>query len=566
VEIWWQANRIPRARIVIYDGEPANGKFPVSEADTFVPGAKIVIASGYQSDSVTVHKGVVVRHSVRIQPGVSPQLIVDTASPLLKMTLARHSAVTQQSSDSALIAALVAANGGSVGTNKAGSGEVEAIVQAHASDWDLMLLRAEASGCLVVVDDSAVDIISPTDSEEAVLHVGYDDSIISFDAAVDASGLLANDAVNSRAWSYADQKVTEASAGGTPIETPGNLTAAKLAKVMGVASYVQQTAGPQTEAALTDWSSARLMRAKLSQFVGTVKFQGNAKPKPGAFVKLDNLGTRFNGDVFVSGVRHRMGGGNWHTTLELGMPAERFASRDSSIVEPPAAGLAAPLRGLHTGQVVEVAEDPSGDFRVLVTLPMIDAANGIWARLAQPYASSGFGWSVFPEVGDEVVLSFMNEDPAGAVIIASVYSSQRKPTHVPNKENDVKALTTRSLMEINFNDKDVILKVSTPGGRFVTLDDKEGSITVADAKGNKLVMTDKSVDLISTAKLNIKSTGDMTIESKGNLTVSAAAKCDISAPKVSATGSTNLALSSNAMASLKAATMLEVKGALVKIN
>ncbi len=566
VEIWWQANRIPRARIVIYDGAPESGKFPLSEADTFVPGAKIVIAAGYKSDSVAVHKGIVVRHSLRIQPGVSPQLVVDTADPLLKMTLARHSAVSQQSSDSALISALVSANGGRVGTNKAGSNEVEAIVQAHASDWDLMLLRAEASGCLVVVDDSSVDIISPTDTHPAVLRLGFEDSIISFDAAVDATGLLAGDAVNSRAWSYAEQGITEASAAGTAIEIPGNLTAARLAKVMGVTPYVQQTAGMQTEAALTRWSSAHLMRAKLSQFVGTVKFQGNSAPKPGTFVTLDHLGARFNGDVFVSGVRHRMSGGNWHTTLELGMQAERFASRDQSIVDAPAAGLAAPLKGLHTGQVVEVAEDPSGDFRVLVTLPMIDAANGIWARLAQPYASSGFGWSFFPEVGDEVVLAFMNEDPAGAVVIASVYSSQRAPTHVPNKENDVKALTTRSLMEINFNDKDVILKVSTPGGRYFTLDDKEGSITVADAKGNKLVMTDQSVDLISTAKLNIKSSGDMTIESKGNLTVSAAAKCDISAPKVSATGSTNLALASNAMASLKAATMLEVKGALVKIN
>jgi Rhs element Vgr protein len=567
VEIWWEANRIPRARIVIYDGQPDTESFPFSDAETFVPGARIVLSAGYGSELAVIHRGVVVRHGLRIVPGASAQLVIDTSDPLLKMTLARHSAVTEKATDAALISALVSANGGTMGSNAAGTGQVEAMVQAHASDWDLTLLRAEASGCVVVIDDSKVDILSPAVSTAPVLTLEYGDSILAFDAQIDAVSQLGENAVKSRAWSYSEQAVTEATpTGSTDVTAPGNIEVTTLAEVLGVVAYVQQTAAARLEDELGKWSAAALMRAKLSQFTGTVKFQGSALARPGKMVTLAGLGERFNGDVFVSGVRHLIRGGDWHTIADLGMPAERFASRDSRIVDPPAAGLAPPLRGLHIGQVMAVAEDPNGDFRVQVTLPLTDADNAIWARLAQPYASEGFGWSFFPEIGDEVVLGFMNEDPASAVILASVYSSPRAPTHSPNKPNDIKALVTRSKMEVNFNDKDVILKISTPGGRYVELDDKAGTVTVTDPNANKLVMKSDTVDLISAANMTLKSAANMTIDCGANLTVKAAVKCDVSAVQINATGSAQLALASNGMASLKAAAILEINGALVKIN
>jgi len=567
VEIWWQANRVPRARIVIYDGQPDSETFPFSDAATFVPGTRIVLSAGYGSKLAVIHQGIVVRHGLRIVPGASAQLVVDTSDPLLKMTLARHSAVTEKATDAALISALVSANGGSVSSNAAGTTQVEAMVQAHASDWDLMLLRAEASGCVVVVEDNEVAVITPTAPTSPVLTLEYGESILSFDAQIDAVPRFGDGVVNSRAWSYADQAVTEATpAGSTDVTLPGNIEAAALADVLGIPAFVQQTAAARSEDELGKWSAAALMRAKLSQFTGTVKFQGSALARPGKQVTLAGLGERFNGDAFISGVHHLIRGGDWHTTADLGMPAERFASRNTRIADPPAAGLAPPLKGLHVGQVKAVAEDPNGDFRVQVTLPLIDAENAIWARLAQPYASSGFGWSFFPEVGDEVVLGFMNEDPASAVILASVYSNQRAPTHSPDKSNDIKALVTRSKMEVNFNDKDVILKISTPGGRYVELDDKTGTVTVTDPNANKLVMKSDTVDLISAAKMTIKSATDMTIDCGANLTVKAVAKCDMSAVQINATASGQLALASNGMGSLKAAAILEVNGALVKIN
>ena len=122
VETWHEANRIPRARLVLFEGPDDDGKsFPLSSSESFLPGKTVVIAAGYGAASKTLHTGVIIRHSIRIAPGESPQLVVETADKLLAMTLGRNSTVSTSKSDKDAIAALVAAAGGSVGRNQAAS-------------------------------------------------------------------------------------------------------------------------------------------------------------------------------------------------------------------------------------------------------------------------------------------------------------------------------------------------------------------------------------------------------------------------------------------------------------
>lgn len=566
VETWSEANRIPRARLVLTDAQRDSKDFPISESETFVPGAKISIAAGYGSERTVIHSGIVIRHSLRLAPGGSPELEIETADPLLKMTLVRSSAVALQKSDKDLIAALVRASGGSMGTNAAAATPAEAIVQYHSSDWDLMLLRAEASGCVVLVEDSGVDIVSPAESASPVLLLEYGDSIVSFDATIDASAPFAGGAVKSGSWSYSKQKFVEGAAGRVEVVTPGNLDAAALAGVFGLSLVRQQSGAYIPDAQLADWSTGRLMRSKLAAVQGTVQFQGSALVGPGKFVTLQGLGARFDGDAFVSAVTHRIRDGRWQTVATLGMGAETFAKQSSDVAAAPASGLAPPIRGLHIGQVKQVAQDPSGDHRVLVTLPLAESTNGIWARLGQFYASKAFGAVFFPEIGDEVVLGFMDEDPANPVILGSLYSSTRAPAYPPNDANDRKAIVTRSKMEITFDDKDVIFEITTPKGRKLKLDDKAGEVKVTDPFGNSILMDQAKVDIVSGKAMNLSSKTDMTIAAGTNLTVSAKSKYDLSALQVSETAKASLSIASSGTGELKVSGPLTISGALVKIN
>ncbi len=78
------------------------------------------------------------------------------------------------------------------------------------------------------------------------------------------------------------------------------------------------------------------------------------------------------------------------------------------------------VRGLINGTVKKMYDDPLGQFRVLVDVPMFNNyGEGIWARLANFYSTSGAGAFFMPEVGDEVVVGFLNEDPCSPVILES---------------------------------------------------------------------------------------------------------------------------------------------------
>src|SRR5688500_11997081 len=65
-------NKIASATIVLHDGEAAEGRFPLSDGDLFVPGNEIEIAAGQPDDPVNIFKGIVVRQSLKIRNNRAP--------------------------------------------------------------------------------------------------------------------------------------------------------------------------------------------------------------------------------------------------------------------------------------------------------------------------------------------------------------------------------------------------------------------------------------------------------------------------------------------------------------
>lgn len=568
VETWSEANRIPRARLVFFEGAGDDGKdFPLSTGEGLLPGRKIVVSAGYGSAVEPIHSGVIVRHAIRIDPGSSPQLIIETADPLVKMSLARGSAVSEEKSDKDLIAALITAAGGTVGKNEASAAPHEAFVRYHASAWDTLVLRAEASGCLAFVEAGKVDIVTPGGGA-AVVTLEYGDDVIALEAVLDAAAPVSESAMKSRSWNYAQQALGEGAASGAIPAAPGNFGADKLAKALGLEAFEQRSGAALDDARLADWSKAALMRGRLAAVRGTVRFNGSAAVKPGTVVSLNGAGPRFEGDAFVTSVGHLFRGGIWETSAGFGMAKESFAGAAADVAQPGAAGLVPPIRGLHTGQVTKVAPDPAGDYRAQVTLALIGDENGVWARLAGFYASNGFGAVFWPEVGDEVVLGFMDEDPAHPVILGSLYSNQRKPdeTKAPAEANDLKAIVSRTKLEISFDDKDTILTVKTPGGRIVRLDDTKGEIEIADSGGNKILMDKDKVAITSAAELKLESKTNLSITSGANLTIEAKAAYALSAASIEEKAKSMLTIESKGTGQIKAAAPLIIQGALVKIN
>jgi len=530
IEVWNAVNKLPKARLVISDGGPAAQNFPLSASATFVPGNTLAIALGYGSSQTTVFSGVIYRHGIEFARNTPSRLVVEATDKAMVMTLARQNAIFQNVTDSALCQKLIE-NAGLSAAVTSTSVTHDAIVQYYSSAWDLLVMRAQASGMVVSVADGKVTVAPPDTSGEPVLTLAYGDGLLDFRADMDASTQYAASAIQSFAWDPSTQALATSSTASASVTTPGNISSSTLASVFNVSQYLQQSAGALQTGELTQWSSAELLLRELAKIRGEARFTGSALAVPGSMVALSGLGDRFNGNAYVSGVYHSVHDGFWRTTAELGLSPDWFADKARAITAPGASGQLPPIDNLQIGTVKQIDSDPQNEFRVLVTLPLLQASDGagVWARFGSYYASNGVGSFFYPEIGDEVVVAFLSGDPRYAVILGSLYSAKNPAPLTPAAGNNTKSLVSRSKLHIDFVDDNKQILVATPANQQMLLDDQNGAVTIADKNGNSIKLDSSGITLTSASAVAIKANSSVSVTAQAEFTMSAQASASLSA-------------------------------------
>jgi len=556
IETWTGVNKLPRARLVIYDGSAADATFAISETASLIPGVALEIALGYGSSTTTVFSGVIHRQGLEFSANASSQLVVEATDKAMVMTLARANAIFANKKDSDIISSLISTAGCTPSVT--GTSTVhETIVQYYSTPWDLMIIRAQANGMVVIVSAAKVTVAPPDTSASPVLTLTFGQSILDFRAEMDASTQYSAGAITSYGWAPGTQALVQSSSASASVSTPGNISSSTLAGVFGVSAYIQQTGGEMLEAELTDWSSAELLKSQLSKIRGQATFQGSALAVPGCMVTLAGLGGRFNGDAWVSGVHHSLAEGLWRTTVDIGLSPSWFAATAAQVPAPGASGQLPPMNNVQTGVVKQIDSDPDGEFRVLVTLPLLQASDGaVWARFGSFYASNGIGSNFYPEIGDEVVLAFLNGDPRYPVILGSLYSKANPPPYPPatggdGAPNDIKSFMTKSKMHIDFIEHLPKMLLTTPASQSIAIDDDAGSIVVSDKNGNTITMDSSGITL--------KSASDITLTATGSIKMTADANIEM-------TASASFKTTASASAQLSCDGPVQIKGATVALN
>jgi Rhs element Vgr protein len=563
VEITRAVNRLSTARISIMDGDMPNDDFPVSDTDTFAPGKQIVINAGYGSQTTAIFQGVVVRHGIKITGNNEARLQIECKHKAVSLTIGRKNANYIGMKDSDIISQLVSPCGVSADV-KATTTQHKEIVQYYSSDWDFIVARAEANGFLVVPDDSSIIIKAPQTSVAAVLKVTYGVDLMSFQADIDARTQLQS--VVGAAWDPATQAVVQQTASQAALYAQGNLEASALAKVAGPSTFRLQTTVPLETDDIKAWASARQMKSALAKIRGKMKFQGSALAKPGAMIELVGVGKRFSGSVFVSAVTHEISNGNWITEAEFGMAPEWFTEERGG-EDAPASGLLPGVAGLQIGVVKKLDADPQGQYKIQVAISVLQAATeGVWARLASFYGSSGVGAFFIPEIGDEVVIGYFNNDPSHPVVLGSLYSSQRKMPYELTADNYTKALWTKGLLKVIFDDDKKVVTILTPANNTIVLSDDAKSICLTDQNSNKIEMNSSGILLDSPKDITINAKGKVTISAVSNIESTAKADIKNQALNINNTASVGFVAKGSATAELSASGQTTVKGAMVMIN
>jgi Rhs element Vgr protein len=551
-----EINRIPTVKFSLRDGDAAAKTFEISNTDEFIPGKKIVIKLGYDGDNKQVFKGIITRQSVQVKGNGNSQLTVECKDEAVKMSVGRKSRYFENVKDSEAIEQLIKGYKGLEADAKQTNVTHKELVQHHVTDWDFLLLRAEANGLLVSVEDGKVKTFKPDTSAEPALQASYGSSIMEFEAEMDARNQWKQ--VKAISWDYSNQQLFSADTEeANDIRQPGNLSGAQLADAINLSEYELHHSGHITEQELKLWSDGVMMRSRLAKIRGRVKITGFSAIKPGDMIKLDGVGDRYNGNALVTAVKHDIGNGSWETNIQFGLDPEAYAKVYRDLNDEPASGLVGGIRGLQVGVVVGL-EDPEGEDRILVRTTTLDnKANGIWSRVATLDAGDNRGTFFRPEIGDEVILGFINDDPNHAVVLGMLNSSAKKAPLTASDQNDEKGIFTRSKMRIHFNDNTKTITIDTPGGNSIKLDESGYSIDIQDQNGNKISMGIPGIKISSQSNIDIEAAANLTLKAATTLSIGGASL------GIKADGAVKL---EGAMAKISSSGITEVNGSLVKIN
>jgi Rhs element Vgr protein len=502
-----EMNRVPTARLIFKDGDPSQRTFALSELPDFVPGTTLVVKLGRDGSNDQVFKGIIVRHAIRVKENGQSELILDCRDEVVRMTVGRHSRYYTNQKDSDLIDTLVNSYKDLQCNMDDSKLQREELVQHHCTDWDFMLMRAEANAMLVNVIDGTVNINVPQTGATALVQVAFGSSLLEFEAEMDARNQYQQ--VEAQSWDYHNQRVFEADTSSVAgWKEPGNITGADLAKIVSPSSYLLHHSGYLTEPELQAWVNGQMRRSLLAKICGRAKFTGYSVVKPGDIVTVTGVGDRFNGDVFVTAVRHEVGEGMWDTHIQFGLDNRRYAELYQDLADSQAAGLKGGIRGLQIGITVRLGGDPDGQDRIQVRLPMVDnKADGIWMRVASLDAGNSRGAFFRPEIGDEVIVGFINDDPGEAVVLGMLNSGAKPAPIVAQDANNLKGFTTRSKMHISFDDDKKTITIDTPGQNTILLDDTGQQIKISDQNQNSITMDASGITITSgTGNISIGAT------------------------------------------------------------
>jgi len=571
VRVTKAANRVPFALIQMADGDPAQQRFEVSDTDLFSPGNDIEIQAGYHGQNNTIFKGIAVRHALRIPPEGHPMLEVECKDKCVKLTAGRQSKYFFNKTDSDIIGDVL--NGkGLQNSVESTSGQHRQMVQAHVSDWDFVVARAEANGMLVLANDNSVAVKKPNFSQAAKFPVSWGSSLFEFEAEMDARDQYPT--VKASVWSAADQalnvqqpsggggfggfsapavsvpRVASTAANAFGLDAPGANINTDYSSVMGLSSFDLQHSGNLNQQEAQTWAKAQMTKSQLAKSRGRVKFEGVADIAPGDCIELQGVGARHSGKVLITAVTHDIELGNWMTNAQFGLSQEWQMSRFPDAQPMSAGGLLGAVHGLQVGLVTDLANDPLGEYRIRVRIPFVDAQDpGTWMRMAFQDAGNNRGAFWLPEVGDEVIVGFINGDPREGIVLGMMNSSKNPTPLTADNNNHEKGWTTRSAMKMIFNDQKKSLVIQTPAGKKVTIDEDADQIQIEDEHSNKITMSSSGI----------------VIDSASNMTLKAAQELKLEAANISQKAQAAFK-AEGAQAQLTASGDVTVKGAFVRIN
>lgn len=219
--------------------------------------------------------------------------------------------------------------------------------------------------------------------------------------------------------------------------------------------------------------------------------------------------------------------------------------------------------GVLTG-IVTNNKDPENLGRVKLKLPLRECQNETdWVRVAVPMAGGSRGIYFLPEVDDEVLVAFHDADVGKPYVIGALWNSKDKPpVNNADGKNNIRLLQSRSGHQLTFNDESgkEKIEIKTKAGQLINLDDT-GSGKIDLKSGPNHITIDQaanSITINTASKIIIKTAGGSLEIDESSVKLQSNLQMNIKAQMLN--------IEAGASLSIKSDGIVEIKGAMVKIN
>lgn len=546
IHVHKQFCKISSAEVELHYGSLLDDEFVDDQNEDLAVGTDLEIHAG--EDDLCLFKGVVMKKSVSLSNKKSV-LTLTAKNKAYKMTQSRYNRVFTDMKDSEIIKELIGKYGLGCDVEPT-SYKNESVAQYNCSDWDFINIKADSNSLLVFADDDQITVKKPKTGSPKLEINGYE-AIIDFDAQLD--GRNAFSSYKAASWNYNSQEKQEVEQKNASDDfSQGSQQGKQLADKLDNDTYNMNFNSCFADSdIMTEKVNATMMRNNLSHIIGKVRLYGVTGVIPGETVCFSGLGKSFNGDAYVTEVGIDFEQGAWNTVIGFGLEETPYYWSYDDINAAPASEISPATHGLQIAKVVALEGDPSGDCRIKVSLPCFDGnSTEVWARFATPNAGKERGVFFFPEIDDEVVIGFADQNPNNPIVLGALHSNKLASPQELSDDNNVKGFYLKSGIKFEFNEEDKIVSVETPGSNKLVLNDKDGKIEIVDSNGNQIVMDNQGITIKSAGKIVIEATSDMNLKGV-NMTSEASAS-------YKASGSANAEVSSSGI--------MVIKGSLVQIN
>lgn len=526
----------------------------------FEPGEAIRIELRKGTDFVEVFNGHITKHQLTAGNGGAIQLTVDCKHVSNKLTLNKrtrlhhHDANQKGSANEKIdkVSDLDALRGLlkesdtqlTLGVPK-GFQETfnhENLVQYDCTDWDFLVMRAEALGLVTVVERDRINLIKPELQENEKLKLKHGENLLEYESQYTETEVAPT--INFTNWEIDNQKAIEE-----------KKTTQKKQNDDGSVANVQSDiylnhSGDIAVAESKSWIDNLKNRQGIAKKQGVAKLLGTVEVAPGDTVSVVSEDLVLDEKIFVSGIKHVVQNGVWTSEAQLGL-STRLHAQEYGLTKNAATAMLPETNGMLYGKVIGYKTSEGG--HELIEVELASANNKakeqtVYARLATLSAGENGGAVFRPYPNDEVVIGFIQNDPRFPVILGSFYNSKNKE---PLSLEDAKQQETGFVIndwKVSIDEKNNKLSIASPDGQTVVLDDKEKQLSLIFNDQNSIEINKEGITL-NAAKIALKGSKEI----------------ELSAPNITAKATTSVKIEGTQL-ELEGKVATTIKGQITQIN